>query len=666
MSVIQISKIQVRRGQKLPIGTIPQLSSAEFAWAVDTQELFIGNGSITEGAPYVGNTKILTEHDNILELANSYKFAAGNNSIPDSVFRSLQSKLDEIQVSVADFLPSNIRPDDSSGHIDFAPYFNAAFNNLFVNTDDQFKKVLVVPNGNYNIRSPLRIPSRAIVRGENQNETVLDIGTNKIVFVSENGTESNFTDSDYPFDIEISNLTIDHSTGQTEITASRGCTFRNVTWRSNYRLGDAVFVTENANAVYNFTPTVGSGGNIQILGTGVSTPIIQVFSETFISTLTIVESALNNDFSINGRPFIASIVGNSLKISSTSSIAISSDVISNFTVISQVSNLTGPETVIPIPAEFSDGSENVLASVFWTNQSFGTRTTDLTFDSCKFVETRLAIECQQLSVFDSEVKINNSNFFIVDTGIYIGGVPADQFTERRQGNKWLIIDSKFEQVASHAFISTYGVGTKFLRTEFKDCGNGTGSAANPVTAIVKFGESFDNILIDCYSNRHQSSAIAKITNPSTPGIIEFEGASYASLIDRNYSTIVVSDSPRALTVFSLKSRFIIIDYFLSLGADPLNKHSRIGQLILTVGDDLDGIDDTSPVAISDNYVYSPPTPSSTGGALMYNFEFSTELANFTNVEDGGDSSIETIILKYRNPALNGANGTISYSVSYGV
>jgi hypothetical protein len=665
MSVIQISKIQVRRGQKLLIGNIPQLSSAEFAWAVDTQELFIGNGSITEGAPYVGNTKILTEHDNILELANSYKFAANNPSIPASVSRSLQSKIDEIQVSLVDFLPRDIRPDDSSGHIDFAPYFNAALDNLFVNVEDQFKKVLVVPNGNYNIRSTLRIPSRAIIRGENQLETILDIGTNRIVFVSENGTDENFTDSDFPFNIEISNLTIDHSTGQTEITASRGCTFRQVTWRSNYKLGDTVFVTENANAVYNFNPVVEAGGNIQVLGSGVSVSITQTFSGTFVSTLASLVDTLNADLTFQSNFMAVAFNDVSLKIISINSISVADDIISNFTVISQVNNAPGtnPETIVPGPDELSDGSdgsENVEASVFWNNQSFGTRTSGLTFDSCKFTETRLAIECQQSSVFNTEVKIVNSDFFIADTGIYIGGVPPDQFTGKRQENNWLIVDTKFEQLASQAFISTYGIGTKFLRTEFKNCGNGTGDAANPITSIVKFGDAVNNVLIDCFSNRHQSSAVAKIANPTTPGIIEFEGASYANLIDRNYAEIVVSDAPRTLTVFSLKSRFIIIDYFLSLGVDPLNKHSRTGQLILTVGDDLAGTDNVSPVAVSDNYVYSPPTPTSPGGSLMYNFEFSADVVDFDE-----DSNVETIILKYRNPALNGANGTISYSVSYG-
>ena len=111
MAVVQISKIQVRRGQKNLTGSVPQLSSAEFAWAVDTQELFIGNGSVAEGAPAVGNTKILTEHDNILQLAGSYTFAADDVSISLSVPRSLQTKVDEIQVSVVDF---GANPDGST------------------------------------------------------------------------------------------------------------------------------------------------------------------------------------------------------------------------------------------------------------------------------------------------------------------------------------------------------------------------------------------------------------------------------------------------------------------------------------------------------------------------------------------------------------------------
>ena len=69
MAVVQISKIQVRRGQK-NIGTgLPQLASGEIGWAIDTRELFIGNGAVSEGAPAVGNTKVLTQYDDLFQLA---------------------------------------------------------------------------------------------------------------------------------------------------------------------------------------------------------------------------------------------------------------------------------------------------------------------------------------------------------------------------------------------------------------------------------------------------------------------------------------------------------------------------------------------------------------------------------------------------------------------
>ena len=69
MAVVQISRIQVRRGRKGQTD-IPQLASGEIGWAVDSQELFIGNGSVSEGAPFVGNTKILTSADNIFNLSD--------------------------------------------------------------------------------------------------------------------------------------------------------------------------------------------------------------------------------------------------------------------------------------------------------------------------------------------------------------------------------------------------------------------------------------------------------------------------------------------------------------------------------------------------------------------------------------------------------------------
>jgi hypothetical protein len=57
VAIKQNSKIQVRSGLQQ---NLPQLSQGEFGWAIDSQKLFIGNGNVANGAPFAGNTEILT------------------------------------------------------------------------------------------------------------------------------------------------------------------------------------------------------------------------------------------------------------------------------------------------------------------------------------------------------------------------------------------------------------------------------------------------------------------------------------------------------------------------------------------------------------------------------------------------------------------------------
>lgn len=81
MAVVQISRIQIRRGKKNVGSGMPQLAGGEMAWAVDSQELYIGNGAVSEGAPAVGNTKIITENDNLIDLIGLYQFDKNNPAI---------------------------------------------------------------------------------------------------------------------------------------------------------------------------------------------------------------------------------------------------------------------------------------------------------------------------------------------------------------------------------------------------------------------------------------------------------------------------------------------------------------------------------------------------------------------------------------------------------
>jgi Pectate lyase superfamily protein len=71
MAIVQISRIQHRSGY---YENLPQLSKAELGYAVDERRLFIGNGTLLDGAPETGHTEILTEHSEILNLANTYTY----------------------------------------------------------------------------------------------------------------------------------------------------------------------------------------------------------------------------------------------------------------------------------------------------------------------------------------------------------------------------------------------------------------------------------------------------------------------------------------------------------------------------------------------------------------------------------------------------------------
>lgn len=530
MAVVQISKIQVRRGQKNTGIGVPQLSSAEFAWAIDSQELFIGNGSVQEGAPYVGNTKILTEHDNILELAASYTFAEPEPSIFLSVPRTLQSKLDEY-VSVLDF---GAVPDGSTDNVSA---FESAFNQLFRNLDSKFKKVLYVPNGTYVFASNLRIPSTAIITGETRDNVILDFNTNNILFIGSNGeTILDFTSTNRPRNISISNLTINRSIGETDISGIADSTFDNVKWTSEYELGDA----------------------------------------------------------------------------------------------------------------FSGSIVDQPAAVKWENSLPGTKVDNILFRNCVWQSNLLAVRSDQIVVdpaqppiYDTFINFENCQFSVGHTGVLINGIED-------QGNKWLVNDCKFEEFYERAFYSRYGVGTKIQRSTFINCGNQLNTASTPITDIISFGQSIENIVVQCSMNRHQEGAFTSIN--STPSETEVFGASRVSLVDMNHSPIFLSNSFRALSVFSAYNRYTYIDYILTLGV-----HSRAGQIVITLPDDQGSI------SFTDNYSYSTPFVTDPGGILMTNFQFNVELR-----DNNADSGLETILLSYQNPLTTGSTGSISYSISYGV
>lgn len=193
MAVVQISRIQVRRGKKGTQG-VPQLASGELGWAIDDQELYIGSGAVSEGAPAVENVQILTAKDNLLTLANQYAYKRGEIQTgvdaTTPIQRSVQDKLDDI-VSVRDFGAVG-NGDDATDAI------QRAVDQLYVSSSKGLyssRIKLLIPAGEYVISSPIYVPPFATIIGEGKDKTFIN-STTGMTFKTVNETSTPGTPAD--------------------------------------------------------------------------------------------------------------------------------------------------------------------------------------------------------------------------------------------------------------------------------------------------------------------------------------------------------------------------------------------------------------------------------------------------------------------------------------
>jgi len=174
MAIVQISQITNRLGLN---EDLPQLAGAELGWSTDTRQLYIGNGTLAEGAPVIGNTEILTEFSDILNLAASYTYkgtAAGYTvqTGPTSgtpVTLSLQNWLDQF-ASVLDFGAKG------DGLTDDTAAINRALNQLYcIQSNPQIRRSLFFPAGVYIISGTINIPPYATLYGEGPDNSVIQL-----------------------------------------------------------------------------------------------------------------------------------------------------------------------------------------------------------------------------------------------------------------------------------------------------------------------------------------------------------------------------------------------------------------------------------------------------------------------------------------------------------
>lgn len=255
MAVVQISRIQIRRGRKNTGTGFPQLASGELGWAIDSQELYIGNGSVSEGSPYVGNTKLLSENDDLFELADDYVYKEGSfvqtgDTANAPIQRTLQERLDDI-VSIRSF-GANGDGTDQTVEI------QRALDQLFLNTNKGNAKsrvALYIEPGTYTISSTIYIPPYANIIGAGPGKTILNFtGTGPAMktvnidsTIGSYSSGATTTSANQTQKVRIEGVTL--STGAVDtallLESCKDSIFKDITIVGNFENGDIVDSAEN-------------------------------------------------------------------------------------------------------------------------------------------------------------------------------------------------------------------------------------------------------------------------------------------------------------------------------------------------------------------------------------------------------------------------------------
>jgi hypothetical protein len=271
MAVIEIAKIQVRRGQELQTG-VPQLDPGELGWAQDTEHLYIGK-RISEGASTDENSRILTDRDleNIFNLVGStvtqaivYQYRENVAHI-NATNRTLQSKLDDF-VSITDYgvIPSSTATDITANLV-------SAIDNIFKNSTElsfqrrDSRRKLLIPAGNYYINQAVELPPYTVLQGEGQGLTTLTLINSstymfKTIDAVNNDFESTAMESgvNRAREVELSNMTLEYA-----VTASSNYALLSLDNVLNARV-------ENVEFRISIDPTSTTTYGLSSLGKGIS------------------------------------------------------------------------------------------------------------------------------------------------------------------------------------------------------------------------------------------------------------------------------------------------------------------------------------------------------------------------------------------------------------
>jgi hypothetical protein len=262
MAIVQVSRITNRKGLA---ENLPQLAGAELGWAIDERRLFIGNGTLQEGAPVIGNTEVLTEFSDILALQTAYTYQGAQAgyvvqtgpSQGAPVTQSLQTWLDNFAV-VTDFGAVG------DGTTDDTAAINRALFQLYCRDNNPLiRRSLFFPAGRYRVSETIIIPSYARLVGEGANSSVIVLDTSSDLSslsdycarfgdsLQQTGANIGNNGATPPTNIEISAMGFEcvEETDVFFVQDANFCSFTNVSFRGPYTKADITAAPGSVNCI---------------------------------------------------------------------------------------------------------------------------------------------------------------------------------------------------------------------------------------------------------------------------------------------------------------------------------------------------------------------------------------------------------------------------------
>jgi Pectate lyase superfamily protein len=456
VAIVQISRITQRKGLE---ADLPQpLAGAELGWAIDQRKLFIGNGTLEDGAPVVGNTEVLTEFSDILSFATQYIYkgdAAGytvqTGSTPgDPVSQSIQSRLDSIAI-ITDFGPVG---DPAQG--DVAADINRALKQIFCPPGgvqlSAARRSIYFPAGTYIITDTLAIPPNCYLYGDGPDSTIIS------------------------FDVQSHTSAVAYSAG---ILVASGSSY----YRSLIPVPIGILISNTTYWTIESLPDyiVQTADSLQQTGVNIGTNGASQPSNVEISNMKFVTNRLHNGLLIeNANRFV----------------------FNNVTVQGPLAQTT-----------LTDADDDI-AAVRWASSEDpdGIITQNVTWNNCKFSGFTYGTKTEQQI---QDVTFSNCNFDTLYQGIVLGG--DSLINNGATGVR--MVQNIFDNIHSEGIVIDGVSRNATAYNTFYDVGNEFNGYAFPATSIILI-DAENNVSIGDMFGRStaQSATYPRINLANTTSI----------------------------------------------------------------------------------------------------------------------------------------------------